>query len=130
MRNLSSTWLGDRTCFPTKDLGRLTDRVRDEGLHWLSSVTLQFWIFNCAPTGSPAEYLERQSVEGNQCAYTCGEPPSTTTPFRDVATVVRCEKHDGLRDLVGVPNLPSGTLLEMIFMCSSAASMECHGACS
>src|SRR5947207_13501872 len=34
---------------------------------------------------------------------------------RDVAAVVGCEKHHGLRDLIGCTELPSGTLLEIIF---------------
>src|ERR1700704_3957331 len=58
--NLSSTWLGDRTCFQTKDVGRLTDRVRAEGLHDCHRLHSSFefstapnWLLRAERRGAP-----------------------------------------------------------------------------
>ena len=50
------------------------------------------------------------------CLHLCEADIDKQFRSRDVAAVVRCEKHYGLGELMGVPNLPSGTLSEIIFL--------------
>src|SRR6267378_5845944 len=97
--NLSSTWLGDSTCFQTKDVGRLTDRVRDEGLHGWHRLHSSF-RFSTVPELPCCQ----RSARGSQYHLHLRETAiHEQLRSRDVAAVVGCEKHHGFRDLVGCP---------------------------
>src|SRR5262245_15889003 len=65
------------------------------------------------PNAAPFHYLLR--------AYTCATPPSTNS---SIPVIRRIRETHGLGNLIGVPNLPNGTVLEISFFCCSPTSEE------
>src|SRR5207244_2620815 len=71
-----------------------------------------------------AEWLRQPESPRFVTAYTCANPPSTNNSVPGCSCCRRMRKKPPLAISSGVPNLPSGTLSEIIFLRSSPTSAE------
>ena len=70
---------------------------------------------------APTHNERRTNVGLGLRAYTCATPPSTNS---SIPVIRRIRETHGLGNLIGVPNLQNGTVLEISVFCCSPTSEE------